>query len=36
MAGNRAALAVYGGAAMADPALRGRLAGIASPPRRLG
>lgn len=31
MAANRAALRVYGGARMADPALRGRLAAIARP-----
>ncbi len=31
MAGNRAALAVYGGTAMIDPTLRGRLAGITVP-----
>jgi pimeloyl-ACP methyl ester carboxylesterase len=31
MAGNRAALAVYGGTAMADPTLRGRLAGLTMP-----
>lgn len=30
-AGNRAALAVYGGASMSDPALRGRLAGLSRP-----
>jgi pimeloyl-ACP methyl ester carboxylesterase len=31
MAANRAALRVYGGARMADPALRGRLGAIACP-----
>jgi pimeloyl-ACP methyl ester carboxylesterase len=31
MAGNRASLAVYAGAAMADPSLAGRLAGVAVP-----
>lgn len=31
MAGNRAALATYGGATMTDPTLRGRLAGITVP-----
>ncbi len=31
MAANRAALAVYGGPRMADPALRGRLAAISVP-----
>ena len=31
MAGNRAALAVYGGTAMADPGLRGRLGQISVP-----
>jgi pimeloyl-ACP methyl ester carboxylesterase len=31
MAGNRAALAVYGGAAMGDPTLLGRLAAMATP-----
>src|SRR5690349_3610254 len=31
MAANRAALQVYGGARMADPSLRGRLAAIATP-----
>jgi pimeloyl-ACP methyl ester carboxylesterase len=31
MAGNRATLAVYGGTAMADPSLAGRLAGVAAP-----
>jgi pimeloyl-ACP methyl ester carboxylesterase len=31
MAGNRAALAVYGGRAMADPTLRGRLADVKPP-----
>lgn len=31
MAGNRAALAVYGGSTMSDPSLAGRLAGVKSP-----
>jgi pimeloyl-ACP methyl ester carboxylesterase len=31
MAGNRAALAVYGGASMTDPDLSGRLAGVTAP-----
>jgi pimeloyl-ACP methyl ester carboxylesterase len=31
MAGNRASLALYGGTAMADPSLLGRLSGVATP-----